>query len=61
MFSACFPGVLRAHKVRQILAVFEVFLGILEKAKEKKDRVVPPNRKRIELKPMKEDINLIQK
>ena len=39
MFSAYFPGVLRVLKVRKSLGVFEVFLGIFEKTKEKKDRV----------------------
>ena len=38
MFSASFPGDLRVRKVRKILGVFEVFLGIFEKTKEKKDR-----------------------
>ena len=37
--SAYFPGFLRVRKVRKILGVFEVFLGIFEKTKEKKDRV----------------------
>ena len=40
MFSASFPGFLRVRKVRKILDVFEVFLGIFKKTKEKKDRVV---------------------
>ena len=39
MLSAYFTGFLRVRKVRKILGVFEVFLGIFEKAKEKKDRV----------------------
>ena len=38
MFSAYFTGFLRVRKVRKILGVFEVFLGIFEKTKEKKDR-----------------------
>ena len=42
MFSAFFPGFLRVRKVREILGVFEVFLGIFEKTKEKKDRELPP-------------------
>ena len=29
--------------VRKILGVFEVFLGVFEKTKEKKDRVFPEN------------------
>ena len=41
VFSAYFPGFLRVRKVRKILGVFEVFLGIFEKTKEKKDRVLP--------------------
>ena len=36
--SAYFPGFLRVRKVRKIPGVFEVFLGIFEKTKEKKDR-----------------------
>ena len=36
VFSAYFPGFLRVRKVREILGVFEVFLGIFEKTKEKK-------------------------
>ena len=40
VFSAYFPGFLRVRKVREILGVFEVFLGIFEKTKEKKDRVL---------------------
>ena len=39
MFSAYFPGFLRVRKARKILGVFEVFLGIFKKTKEKKDRV----------------------
>ena len=39
MFSTYFPGFLRVREVRTILGVFEVFLGIFEKTKEKKDRV----------------------
>ena len=39
VFSAYFPGFLRVRKVREILRVLEVFLGILEKTKEKKDGV----------------------
>ena len=38
VFSAYFPGFLRVRKVRKILGVFEVFLGIFEKTKAKKDR-----------------------
>ena len=34
-----FPGFLRVREVTKILGVFEVFLGIFEKTKEKKDRV----------------------
>ena len=37
VFSAHFPGFLRVRVVK-ILRVFEVFLGIFEKTKEKKDR-----------------------
>ena len=33
-----FPSVQKVRKVRKILAFFEVFLGIFEKTKEKKDR-----------------------
>ena len=42
MFSAHLPGFLikSARKARKFLGVLEVFLGILEKTKEKKDRVV---------------------
>ena len=39
VFSAYFPRFLRVRGVRRILGVFEVFLGIFEKTKEKKDRV----------------------
>ena len=39
VFSAYFPGFLRVRKVRTILGIFEVFLGIFERTKEKKDRV----------------------
>ena len=38
MLSAYFPGFLRVRKVRKTLGVFEVFLGIFEKTKEKKDK-----------------------
>ena len=42
VFSAYFPGFLRVRnlnrKVREILGVFEVFLCIFKKTKEKKDR-----------------------
>ena len=38
VFSAHFPRLLRARKVRKFLGVFKVFLGIFEKIKEKKDR-----------------------
>ena len=38
MFSAYFTGFLGVRKVRKILGVFEVFLGVFEKTKEKKDR-----------------------
>ena len=38
MFSAYFPRFLGVRQVRKILGVFEVFLGIFEKTKEKKDR-----------------------
>ena len=41
MFSAYFSGFLRVRKgvkAIKILGVFEVFLGIFEKTKEKKDR-----------------------
>ena len=38
-FSACFTGFLRLRTVRKILDIFEVFLGVFEKTKEKKDRV----------------------
>ena len=40
MFSAYFPRFLGVRKVRKILDVFEVLLGIFEKTKEKKDREV---------------------
>ena len=33
-----FQGFLRVRQAREILGVFEVFLGILQKTKEKKDR-----------------------
>ena len=39
VFSAYFPGFLRVDQVRKILGVFEVFLGLFAKTKEKKDRV----------------------
>ena len=39
VFSAYFPGFLRVRQLRKILGVFEVFLGIFEKTKEKKERV----------------------
>ena len=40
VFSAYFPGFLRVCKVRKsLVGVFEVFLGIFEKIKERKDRV----------------------
>ena len=39
VFSVYFPGFLRVCQVREILGVFEVFLCIFEKTKEKKDRV----------------------
>ena len=39
-FSSYFPGLLRVCKVREILGVFEVFPGVFEKRKEKKDRVL---------------------
>ena len=42
LFSGYFPGFLRVRKVREILGVFEVFLGIFEKTKEKKDRGCSP-------------------
>ena len=32
-----FSGLLKVHTARRILGVFEVFLGIFEKTKEKKD------------------------
>ena len=35
-----FTGFSRVRMVRKILGVFEVFLGVFEKTKEKKDRVV---------------------
>ena len=35
-----FSSVSRVRKVRTILGVLEVFLGLFEKTKEKKDRVV---------------------
>ena len=39
MFPACFIGFLRVRTARRkILGVFEVFLGVFEKTKEKKDR-----------------------
>ena len=51
MFSAYLTGFLRVRKVRKILGVFEVFLGVFEKTKEKKDReallakaLLPPSR-----------------
>ena len=37
--SGLFSSVLRVCKARKILGVFEVFLGIFKKTKEKKDRV----------------------
>ena len=37
MFSASFPGFLRVRKLRKILGVFEVFLAIFEKTKEKEE------------------------
>ena len=42
VFSAYFTGFLRVREVILILGVFEVFLGIYEKTKEKKDRECPP-------------------
>ena len=36
VFSAYFPGFLRVRKVREILGVFEVFLGIFEKTKDRR-------------------------
>ena len=38
VFVAYFTGFLRVREVMKILGVFEVFLGIYEKTKEKKDR-----------------------
>ena len=38
VFSACFTGFLRIRTVRKILGIFEFFLGVFEKNKEKKDR-----------------------
>ena len=38
VFSACFTGFLRVHTVRKILGIFEIFLGVFEKTKERKDR-----------------------
>ena len=38
MFSAYFSRFLGVRKVRKILGVFEVFLGVFEKTKERKDR-----------------------
>ena len=35
MFSACSPGSLRVRRVREILAIFKVCLGVFEKIKEK--------------------------
>ena len=43
VFSAYFPRFLGVRQVRKILDVFEVFLGIFEKTKEKKDRAVDKN------------------
>ena len=40
VFSASFPGFLSVPKVREILGVFEVFVGIFEKTKNRKDKVV---------------------
>ena len=40
VYSAYFPRFLGVRQVRKILGVFEVFLGIFEKTKEKKDRVL---------------------
>ena len=39
VFSAHVPGFFRVRKARTCLGVFEVFLGIFEKTKEKKERV----------------------
>ena len=39
MFSACFTGFLRVRTARKILGIFEVFLGVFEKTKEKKGRL----------------------
>ena len=38
-----FSRVLRIRKVRKILGVFQVFLGIFEKTKEKKDKEILKN------------------
>ena len=38
VFSAYFPGFLRVRQVREILGLLEVFLGVFEKTKERKDR-----------------------
>ena len=46
VFSAHFSGFLRVRKVRKFLGVFEVFLGIFEKTKEKKDRTGPTRKPR---------------
>ena len=40
VFSAHFPGFLRVREVRKFLGVSEVFLGVFEKTKEKKDRAM---------------------
>ena len=39
MFSAYFTGFVRVRKARTFLDVYEVFLGVFEKNKEKKARV----------------------
>ena len=39
VFSAYFPGFLRVRQAREILGLFEVFLGVFEKTKERKDSV----------------------
>ena len=40
VFSGYFPGILRVRKVSKILGVCEVFLGLFDKIKEKKDGFV---------------------
>ena len=46
VFSASFTGFLRVRTARRILGVFEVFLGVFGKTKEKKDREGPKDWKK---------------